>query len=324
MNQDALTAVEVAEMLKIAKNTVYKLVKNNELNCYMVGRKMRFTMEDVQNYIDKSRGVSANSIYLTKPEKQTRYQTALSTGENLPTIGSQSNVFRICGHDEILDMLSRRMSDFLPDIRIERVHKGSYDALSMLYKDQVSAAATHMWDHESNTFNLPFIKRFLPGCKTVIIHICNRTEGFYVAEGNPKNITSWEDLKRPDITLAAREPGAGSRILMDAHLMELGIDGYKIPGYNMPYKSHLAVAGAVSKGDADIGLGTQKTALGIRGISFIALQEEQYDLVIKERDLEKSSVQTMLAILRSYEFQEEFRYSSGYDVAGMGKIIEQS
>ena len=45
--------------------------------------------------------------------------------------------------------------------------------------------------------------------------------------------------------------------------------------------------------------------------------------MIKERDLEKESVQTMLAILRSYEFQEEFRYSSGYDVTGMGNIIEQ-
>ena len=48
MNKDAMTAVEVAEMLNIAKNTVYVLVKRGELDCYMVGRKMPSTMLDFQ------------------------------------------------------------------------------------------------------------------------------------------------------------------------------------------------------------------------------------------------------------------------------------
>ena len=321
MNKDALTAVEVAEMLNIAKNTVYKLVKTGELNCYMVGRKMRFTYNDVQTYINRSR--SGSPIQTIPNEKrQTRYQMSIASGDSLPVIGSQSNVFRICGHDEILDLLSRNMMAQLPDLKTERIHKGSYDALSMLYKDQVSAAASHMWDAKTNTYNTPFLSSFLPGCPVVCIHICNRTEGFYVKEGNPKDIKNWEDLSRPDIILANREPGAGSRILMDAHLERLGINGYEIQGYNMPLKSHLAVAGAVSKGTADIGVGTQKTALGIRGISFIPLQEERYDLIIKKRDLNKEAVQVMLSTLNSFEFQEEFRYSNGYDVTGMGEITE--
>ena len=57
-NKDALTAPEVASILQIAQNTVYELVKRGELNCYKIGRKMRFTYDDVQAYIEQSRGGS--------------------------------------------------------------------------------------------------------------------------------------------------------------------------------------------------------------------------------------------------------------------------
>ena len=316
MNKDALTAVEVAEMLNIAKNTVYVLVKRGELDCYMVGRKMRFTYDDVQKYINRSR--------------MRTEEPAWGAEKALEEIGSDSgdeeafastDVFRICGNDDILNHLSRRMMEVTPGLKVECIHKGSYDALTMLYRDRVSAAASHMWDSMTDTYNKPFVKAFLPGCPAVLIHVCTRTEGFYVAEGNPKKIFTWEDLRRGDIVMANREPGAGSRILTDVHLAQLGIDGHKIKGYDHARRTHLSVAGAVSKGEADVGVGPEKTALSTRGVAFVPLQEESYDLVIKERILETDAVQTMLSILRSFEFQEEFRYSSGYDVAGMGEII---
>ena len=144
-----------------------------------------------------------------------------------------------------------------------------------------------------------------------------------MAEGNPKKISSWEDLGRGDIVMANREPGAGSRILTDVHLAQLGIDGHQIKGYDNARRTHLSVAGAVSKGEADVGVGPEKTALSTRGVAFVPLQEESYDLVIKESILETEAVQAMLNILRSFEFQEEFRYSSGYDIVGMGEIISK-
>ncbi|MDR1487973.1 MAG: helix-turn-helix domain-containing protein, partial [Deltaproteobacteria bacterium] len=53
--QATLTAQDVAVCLRIAKNTVYELVKRGELNHYKVGRKMRFTSSDVEKYIANSR-----------------------------------------------------------------------------------------------------------------------------------------------------------------------------------------------------------------------------------------------------------------------------
>ena len=54
-NTKALTVQDVAEILKIAKNTVYELIKRGEINSYKVGRKVRFTLSDVEDYIQNSK-----------------------------------------------------------------------------------------------------------------------------------------------------------------------------------------------------------------------------------------------------------------------------
>ncbi|OAA86908.1 Helix-turn-helix domain protein [Clostridium ljungdahlii] len=40
LENTTLTPQEVADMLKIAKNTVYELIKRGELNGYKVGKKL--------------------------------------------------------------------------------------------------------------------------------------------------------------------------------------------------------------------------------------------------------------------------------------------
>ncbi len=318
MNKDALTAPEVAEILKIAQNTVYELVKRGELNCYKVGRKMRFTYEDVQRYINESRGVKVQTV-----QRQEEVPSSGVRKEEGSSRERQKDVFRICGQDEILDVLTKYMMLQMPGLQVECVHKGSYDSLVNLYKDQVLAAASHMWDPETDSYNRSFVKSFLPGCDTVIIHVAKRQQGFYVAEGNPKGLHSWEDLKKPGIILANREPGAGTRILLDEHLQRLGIQGGEIEGYHRALFSHVAVAGSVAKGEADLGIGTEKAALSMRGLEFVPLQMEQYDLIVKKENMNRPEIQLMLQILRSDDFREQFRFMSGYDVEQMGEIVEE-
>ena len=43
MNSTSLTPLEVAELLKITKNTVYELIKRGELPAYKVGRNFVLT-----------------------------------------------------------------------------------------------------------------------------------------------------------------------------------------------------------------------------------------------------------------------------------------
>lgn len=54
-DNSALTPQEVADILKIAKNTVYELIKRGELNSYRVGRKVRVDSKDVEEYKNKTK-----------------------------------------------------------------------------------------------------------------------------------------------------------------------------------------------------------------------------------------------------------------------------
>ena len=51
----SLSTLEVAEILHVSKSTIYELIRRGEINSYKVGRKIRFTQDDVDAYIARSR-----------------------------------------------------------------------------------------------------------------------------------------------------------------------------------------------------------------------------------------------------------------------------
>jgi len=307
--RDALSVQEVAEILHVSKSTIYGLIKKGEINAYTVGRKVRFTENDVQDYISRSKkGLSTvNTASLISPEF------------NLLGIKQKQEGFIICGQDLILDILSNYMR--LHDIPALRAYIGSYDSLISLYKDKINVATAHLWDSDTDQYNAPYVKRLLPGIATVIIHLTCRMQGLYVARGNPKGIMSWDDFGRDDITMINREHGAGSRILLDENLKLLGIYGSSIRGYKKESQSHLAVASAVSSGEADVAVGSEKIARQVDNIDFIPLKKERYDLVVKKEYFQTREIQTMLKIVQSPVFKNEFAHIGGYDTHDMGKII---
>lgn len=315
-NQNALTAQEVADILKIAKNTVYELIKRGEINSYKVGRKVRFTLKDVEEYIASSKSI------------KTSIETS-NDGENLNKNNSKLNNntysgnFVICGQDIMLDVLSNYVQHHPKGSLALRSYIGSYNSLTELYKGNIQVASAHLWDSDTNQYNIPYVRRLLPGIPAVIIHLTCRMQGFYVAKGNPKNITTWEDLKRSDITIINREKGSGSRVLLDENLRLLGIYGSSIKGYSRESQSHLTVASTVARGGADVAVGYEKIARQVDGIDFIPLHKERYELVVRKEDMSMPQIQAILEILRSEEFKMEFRGIGGYDISEMGNIITE-
>jgi excisionase family DNA binding protein len=49
-----LTVAEVADIMRVSKMTVYRLVHNGELPAVRVGRSFRVTEDDVNEYLRKS------------------------------------------------------------------------------------------------------------------------------------------------------------------------------------------------------------------------------------------------------------------------------
>lgn len=315
----SLTPQEVAQILKIAKNTVYELIKRGELPAYKVGRKVRVDLTDVEEYKNKGKSLR------TPTTASSTIQTSSSPNTIIPSAEASSSEKEliICGQDALLDILSRHLERHPKGTRALRSYVGSYNGLYELYQGNVTAASVHLWDGDTGQYNIPYVRRMLPGIPTIIIHLACRNQGFYVAKGNPKNIRSWEDLTRQDIILINREKGSGARILLDEQLRKLGIYNHGVIGYNREEFSHLSVASAVARGEADIGVGNEKAALQVQGIDFIPLQKERYELVIKKENLNNPVFQAMLEVLCSKEFKIELQGIGGYDLTETGNIVAE-
>jgi len=299
-SKDELSVQDVADMLKVSKGKIYNMIKDGEIASYKVGRKVRFSEDDVRSYIQSSK-------------KGTHAQG----NEALAPIRNEG--FVLCGQDIILDVLSNYMRQH--GVPALRAYIGSYDSLIALYRKQVHVASAHLWDSDTDTYNVPYVRRLLPGIPAVVIHLTCRMQGFYVAKGNPKGILDWKDFGRNDITMVNREQGAGSRVLLDENLRLLGIFGKDVAGYNQEIQSHLTVASIVASGKADVAIGTEKIARQVEGIDFIPIKKERYDLVFRREDADRYEMQSLLSIIHSLAFQEEFSQIGGYDTKDMGKVV---
>lgn len=315
-----LTPEEVADILKIAKNTVYELIKRGELNAYKVGKKFRIDLKDIEEYKNSTKRKKSSS---TKIDLKLKLNDTISNPSILKGEIASSSGLVICGQDSILDILSRYLEVHPKGVRALRSYVGSYNGLYELYNGTAQIATAHLWDGDSGEYNIPYVRRMVPGVPTVIVHLACRMQGFYVAKGNPKKILSWEDLKRDDITIVNREKGSGTRILLDEHLRQFGILGRQVKGYERECISHLAVASTVARGGADLGIGSEMASLAVKGVEFIPVQKERFELVMKKEDILKDPFQAILEILKSDDFKSELKGIGGYDIEETGEIIAE-
>jgi len=319
-SNSGLTAKEVAQILNISKNTVYELIKRGELPSYKVGRKIRVDLIDIEEYKNKSR--TKSKITPTNLDNSS-IVSRLNPKIFLP-VSNDKDDFIICGQDILLDVLTRHLEQHPNGLQALRCYIGSYNGLVELYRGNVNIATAHLWDADAEVYNIPYVRRLLPGVPCVIVNLVSRMQGFYVAKGNPKNIIAWNDLTKPDVLMINREKGCGVRVLIDEKLCKLNIPWQSIKGYGSEGLSHLAVASAVARGDADVAIGNEKCALQVQNVQFVPLQEEKYDLIIKKDDIDKPPFKAILEILNSKEFKDELRGIGGYGMNDTGKIVTQT
>lgn len=312
----SLTALEVAELLKITKNTVYELAKRGEIPSYKVGKKLRIDKKDVQEYISNQKNTNSN---------QNGYSRTIVKDYSIETENKiDGKDIIISGQDVIIDILANSLESETKDIRILQSNLGSYTSLYELYNERVSIASAHLWDGDTNEYNTAYVRKLLPGIPCNIVNLCYRTQGFYVVKGNPKNIKTWSDLLNKDISIINREKGSGTRILLDEKLRIHNTTRKFIKGYNTEKTTHLSVASSIARGEGDVGIGIEKVAQQVSGVDFIPLQIERYDLVIKRSDLVYPIYQKIMRIIQSQEFKEVLEGLGGYDLKDIGKILAQT
>ena len=305
----SLSTQEVADILHVSKSTIYDMIKKGEIHSYKIGRKVRFTQDDVDAYIARSR-----HEHSTRPVQRVDTHSTLLT----PEPAAEPDVI-LSGQDVLLDILAGFLQQ--EGIRTARTYLASFEGLLSLYQGNVHAAACHLFDGTAH--NVGYVRHLMPGVPAVLINLSYRTQGFYVQTGNPKGIRGWEDLGRKDLRVLNRRVGSSARILLDVHLKQMGIDPARVNGYDRIMKSHLTMAAAIAEGEADLAIGTERISRQMEGIDFIPLLEERFDLVVRKDALGTPAIQTLLKTLNSPVFRKEIAAFSGNDYRDLGKIIAE-
>jgi molybdate-binding protein len=124
------------------------------------------------------------------------------------------------------------------------------------------------------------------------------------------------------VKLANREPGSGSRQLLDCSLEAAGIASGLVGGYaDSAAAGHLAAAWRVYTGLADCCIATRSAARAF-GLDFLPLISQRYDLVIRRAHLELGAIERLLDTLTHAAFRRELEGRCAYDTRETGRRVE--
>ncbi len=238
----------------------------------------------------------------------------------LPDHGERSAVL-VSGSDDLaLNRLAKILQedDQLPDLFTLPV--GSLDGLIALRQGICQMAGCHLLDAPSGEYNAPYVRHLFPGQPMRLITLARRQQGLLVAPGNPLGIQGIEDLPRAGVRFINRKLGSGTRLWLDEMLRERGIASQDVRGYEDIADTHLAIAGAVAAGQADVGIAVFAAARA-QGVNFIPLFEERFDLVVAEDAVNWPTIAPVFEMVNSGSFRSALSDLPGYSVQAAGDEI---
>ena len=188
-----------------------------------------------------------------------------------------------------------------------------------LARHEACAAAVHVPDPDTGGFNETATRAEVPGDSVVGLVWAWREQGLILPPGNPGGLTTIADLARPGITVAGRQARAGSHLLLVHLLSEAGLRLDALTFLPAPSATEDEVAAAVAEGRAAAGFGIRAEAL-LRGLHFVPLVRERFDLVARPRDWFDPPLQRLMDFARGAAFRDRAARLGGYEVAATGSV----
>jgi putative molybdopterin biosynthesis protein len=232
----------------------------------------------------------------------------------------ERTIVAIGSHDLILDLAASTLRSQDPDVTLVSGNVGSMGGLIALRDGLCHLAGSHLLDPDTGAYTLPYVDRILAERDVAIVRLAHREQGLIVAPGNPLGVSGIGDLSHEGLRYVNRQPGAGTRVLLDYELNRGGIDSATITGYEREEPTHLAVAAAIASGRSDCGMGVRAAARAF-GLDFVPVAQEPYDLVLDRASLELPLLQPFWALLEDPSFKRSVEVLGGYDTAEMGRRI---
>jgi len=204
---------------------------------------------------------------------------------------------------------------------IEITYEAGTDALASLHHAGCDAAGFHVPLGELESAVLPLCARWLDPRIHRLVNVVTRRQGIMVAAGNPKDITSVADLARPNVRFVNRQPGSGTRLILEELLARAKVKASRIGSFDRAEYTHAAVAAYIASGMADAGVGVETAARQFH-LGFVPLVQERYFLAFRHEALSSPPVERLLEAMRSREFKAQIVRLQGLDANACGTVLE--
>ncbi len=219
--------------------------------------------------------------------------------------------------DALVDALHAR------DTEVDLRYRDSGEAVAALSRGECDLAGFHLPCGEFRESCAAVFRPLLDDDIHVLIHLTRRKQGLFVAQGNPKGVTSLQDMSRTDIRFVNRQRGSGTRMVLDLLLHRSGVNPDQVHSHASTELTHSAIAAFVASGMADLGFGVEPAARHF-GLEFIPIIDEDYYFACERAKLDAEPLKTILSILQSASFTTVVNALAGYDGELCGQIFEVS
>jgi putative molybdopterin biosynthesis protein len=180
---------------------------------------------------------------------------------------------------------------------------GSVDALRALAQRRCTVAGFHVpaLPAGSPVFAAALKPLLRPG-RHKLIGALRRTLGLMLRPGLGAPPATLADAARAGLRWINRQPGSGTRLLMEHLRAEAGLDAAALPGWDKRVEhTHVAVAAALAHAEADVGPGVEAAAR-TAGLGFVPLVTEDYHLVCLADALDTPPLLALRALLASADW----------------------
>ena len=286
------TTAEAASYLRLKERKIYEMVAEGSVPCTKVTGRWLFPKAELDHWLASS---------VSRP-------AGLSRPEPAPIVGGS--------HDPLLEWALRESGSGLATLAV-----GSEAGLQRFTAGETIAAAMHLHALEDPNAdaNVAAMASRSDVQDAVMIAFCRRDQGFLLAPGNPLKIGSIEHVVAKRARIAMRPKGAGAQLLLLALLHRAKASLEKLETVSPVCPTGPDIAQAIRAGRADIGVATRSVA-NSAGLDFASIVWEPFDLVMRQRDYFRPSLQALLKFLHSDELIVRAQEMGGYDLRDAGSV----
>jgi len=287
LSSEFLTTRELAEFLHIKERKVYDLAASGEVPCSRATGKLLFRRSEIESWVEsKSSGGT--------PKQPNRH----------------SRVF-VGSHDPLLDWALGESG-----AELATLFDGSVDGLNRFAAGEGQAAGLHLYDPETDDWNVPFVRSRFERAPVALVEFAWRERGLVVAPDAGTDIPDIGSLRGRRVV--PRQAAAGSQILIGHLMARAGLTPDDVEWTEIA-RTESDAALAVLEGHADAAFGLRAVAQRLR-LEFIPVVRERFDILVDRAAWFDPPLQRLLDFCHSTAFRKKASDLAGYDVGNFGTV----